>query len=275
MSSNTTSSAEYGKNGKMGFLLLDIMHRVGKHQSSFEIQKRYGWSKQRFFYWMKKLKNLGFINEVSKQFGIYELSQDGKNFYIRYVSSLQPNGIRLHNVSYSYPIISSATLEVEKEWELRGLNYQLERRSNCTIVSNGRSIIVNVSSLFGKDAFQLLADSQQIAENVINSLRNRGWQIDPGKLCRKPEFAIIDPIAQKIGEQLQLSTSEGKIDKSMGVGEIEFFSPAMAQAYIEMPKHIIEQTLIMDKLAEQIKLHLEVMQEMKETMKAIRESLKK
>lgn len=76
--------------------------------------------------------------------------------------------------------------------------------------------------------------------------------------------------------------SQAWIDHSLGFPEIESNDLLYEEKLLLMPetidsmqKHMIEQTKIMDKFTAQIELHLSVMEEMKTTLKAIQENLKK
>lgn len=267
---------------KSKILLYDILARINRHETIDEIRKWYGWSRQRLYYYIDKLKKADIIRlKVRDRISLYELTEKGKNFYNRHVSYLT-SGIRLHNIEFIADIEGWIPSQ-EKEWKMNGLVNRLKRETNCTIIWNHQNIRFLVSSLFGKDAFSLFEESKEIVKNIIKNLELEfGIKISGLKLNRKPHFAIKSPIAEEFSKSLELTTDDAKLDASEGYGEIDYFTPEGADSFIKMPsriaqleEHLVKQTEIMDELSDNIKLHLEVMNEMKKTLKAIQEGLKK
>jgi DNA-binding PadR family transcriptional regulator len=265
---------------KSKILLYDILIRIDRNESQDEIRRWYGWSKQRLYYYISKLKKAGIIKiKVRDKIALYELTEKGKVFFKEHIQYLN-SSIRLHNIEYIANIESLGTITHEKEWKLRGILNRLKRETNCTMVWNNNTMRFIVSSLFGTNAFQLMEDSKNIVRNIIKNLELEfGLKIGELTLNRKPHFAIKTPIAEQFSNNLEITTDEGKIDASEGYGEIDYFTPESADAYINMPKTLkqLDQKLVpaIDRLTEQINLHLEVLDEMRLTLKEIRESLKK
>ena len=266
---------------KSKVLLYDILIRLEKNESLDEIRRWYGWSRQRLYYYINKLKKAGIIRiKVRDKIALYELTEKGKVFFNRHVEYLN-SSIRLHNVEFIADIESLGTMTSEKEWKLRGIINRMRKETNCTIIWNNDTIRFLVSNLFGTNAFQLLEDSKDIVRKVIKNLESE-FNLKIGELIlnRKPHFAIKTPVAEEFSKNLEITTSDGKIDASEGYGEIDYFNPESADAYMAMPKkvselekHLINQTMIMDKLADNIRLHLEVLNDMKDTLKKIQEKI--
>lgn len=276
-------SKKFEQEVKRKFLLLDILGRIEKGETPYDIRKKYGWSRQRLNYWIKQLKNADLIRlKIRSNIAIYELTPEGKNFY---TGCVQPftSGIRLHNIQFTYPVIKEGNLEWEKQWELKGLINKLKKESNATIVLNGNSLSIYISSLIGSNAFELQDKAKNIADGIAEKLKKDfGFELGQGVLVRKPHFTVLNPIFDKISRHLEFSSQTAKIDESEGSGELEFFEPNKVQQFIELPErieklenHLIRQTEIMDAFSRQLELHLSVLQEMKETLKAIREVLGK
>ena len=61
-----------------------------------------------------------------------------------------------------------------------------------------------------------------------------------GSLCRKPHFAIDDPVAEFVSRYFEISTPESKIDRSEGPGEIDFFGAKNAVDYLRLPERVNE-----------------------------------
>jgi len=273
---------KFNRRSKSKFLLLDIVSRIGKDQTPYEIVKKYGWTRQRLDYWVNKLKKAGLIRlKTRSNIAIYELTFEGKNFYIEYVESFQ-SGIRLHNIQFNYPIIKEGSLTPEKQWNLKGLINKLKRESNASIVWNHVSLQINISSLIGSNAFDLENKAKNIADNLIEKLKTEyGFELGRGELSKKPEFAVLNPLIDKISKQLEFKSETAKIDESEGSGELEFFEPKKVQQFVEMPErieklesHLINQTKIMDQFSNQMALHLEVMQKISSGIDILNERLK-
>ena len=252
---------------KTKFLLIDILSRISRGETPYDIQKRYGWARQRLNYWVKKLKKAGLIVlKFRSTIAFYELTEEGKNFYTGYVKSLS-SGIRLHNVVFKYQIIKEGEFDWQKEWKLRGLINRMRKESNATIVKSNQTLEIMVTSLIGESAYELFDKAKNIANNIAQKLQQEHeFELSSGELSRKPHFAVLNPVINEIAKQLQVSTKDGEIDQSEGAGEIDFFTPEKADNFLKMPErvnqlenHLVRQTEIMDKLADQIKLHLEVM----------------
>lgn len=276
-------SKKFEQEVKRKFLLLDILNRINKGETPYDIRKKFGWSRQRLNYWIKQLKNADLIRlKVRSNIAIYELTPEGKNFYTGCVNSFI-SGIRLHNVQFSYPVLKEGNLDWQKQWQLKGLINKAKKEKNATIVLNGKTLSIFVSSLIGSNAFELFDKAKNIADELAERLKKEfNFELGQGTLTRKPHFAVLNPIFDKISRHLEFSSEVAKIDESEGSGELEFFEPNKVQKFIELPEtietltfHLVRQTEIMNQFSEQLKLHLLVLNEMKETLKAIREVLGK
>jgi len=266
---------------KRKFLLLDILGKINKGIPPYEIAKLYGWSRQRLNYYLKMLKEANLIRlKYRTNVAFYELTEECKNFYIGYVKPLS-SGIRLHNVSFIYPILKEGNLTPQKVWQLNGVCNRLKRESNCSIVWNHKNLIINISSLVGNNAFDLFNKAKNIADSIAEKIqKDYGFELGSGKLNRKPHFAVLHPLINQISKHIEFSSEEAKIDESEGYGELEFFDPEKTQKFIELPERIealenlmSKQIEILTEYSKQIALHLEVLNEMKETLKKINQKM--
>lgn len=271
---------------KRHFYLISIMNmiREGEYQSS--IGRRFGWSKQRLHPHIKRLEKNGLIaREFRSSIVSYKITDLGKEWYRRCIS-LQNSNIRLHNISFEFKILKDNETPYDKRIEVNNWFKEIRKLLNCTVEkidSPEKKFIVSVSSLIGQDPYQLLNKASNIARSVMDDYEEKfGIEVElEGRMVRQPHFAISDPVIRETANHIQLSIKNAKVDKSEGYGELEYLNPEAVKQYIEMPErleklenHLINQTLIMDKLADNIRLHLEVLTNMNETLKEIRESLK-
>ena len=300
------------KNVKSKILLLDILGKIDKGYMTSEIWRMLGWKRQLLYYYIRKLKKLGLIELEYRTHGgaKYKLTPKGKNFYIRYVSSLK-GYIRLHHYQLKYPIYKIGNLQYDKTWQSNGVTWFYKYwNKHYSIKWNDRYLHVMIKDLKKDSAVELLNQARNEANQIVEELnKNFGFEIDVNKceVVRKPHFAIITPhtyiLSKEISETLktEIQTENAKIDESEGFGEYEIVGNKedkldeiceLADATLNFPKKllnlerkfseiekdwsVVRNDLIpaISELAKQIKLHLEVMNEMKETLKEIRESLK-
>jgi predicted transcriptional regulator len=265
-------------NVKTKFLLHDILNKLALGMYPSLIAERFGWRRQRIHYYISKLISLGLIQEKFRSsIKIYELTSECKNF-ITGCNQLLTFNIRLHNVSYSYPIVKNSTMPYDKEISVLGYwNKQIKRINNVTIEKTTQHIIIHVGSLIGSDPFELLNKARSMADEIRILLeKDLGFQLGDPVLSRKPHFAVQDPIANKIVNHVQISTDQAKLDASEGLGELEYFDPQAVDNYIKLPekvaaleKHLIKQTHIMDQFSKNIELHLAVLSEIRDAVKKL------
>ncbi|RLG43130.1 MAG: hypothetical protein DRO01_00105 [Thermoproteota archaeon] len=292
---------------KVKFLLFDILNKIHNGYLTTDIYKKYGMRKQNFYYYIRKLKNLGLIELEYRTLGgaKYRLTPKGKNFYEGFVSSLK-GYIRLHHVIFTYPIKKFGNLRFQRDWYANGTHFfYLKWSKHVGLRWNHVSMDVMISSLWGKSPFELLDEAKNLANEVISELTKvHGFEFGEGKLTRKPHFAIINQqtlnLANKIFKKLGMETTTevSKVDGSEGFAEYEIVSdkndedPEDLAKYAEIaqnfPKYIydmqkdiseLKQTITnqlvpaISELSRQIQLHLEATQEWKTSATEIKNSI--
>jgi len=264
---------------KTNFLLHELLQLLAKEMYGTEIAKKFGWSRQKLHYYISKLKKLGLIHEkVRSSMILYELTPECKSF-ITGCNKFYNGAIRLHNISYSLEILQDADMPHDKEISVLGYwNKQIKRLSDATIEKTTKHIIIHIKSLVGSDPYELINKSRTTVEELRIILeKSFKFKLGDPMLIRKPHFAVMDPLANKIVKHIQVSTEEAKLDASEGLGELEFFDPVSVDNYIKMPQkiaelenHLIKQTEIMDQFSKNLELHLQVLQEIRDAVKEMK-----
>lgn len=273
-------------------LLLDILSRIEKNQSTLEIRKSYGWKKQRLTPYIRYLKDRNIIClKVRTNTAFYGLTEKGKVFWKdnhKYLSS----SITLHSVQFKADIKNIGTLTPEKSWYANNLFSRMRRETNCTIKWYESTITFDVSHLFGDNSYKLIEEARNIVNNLVNKLEFEfGVKIGELKLTKKPHFAVRSPIANEFAKNITFESEDGMINASPpdNLGDFEFHTPEDAQSYIESPRKIRELETQINSLAPILKeivdvtkmeihnkqIHQKVLEDMLITLKEIRESLRR
>jgi hypothetical protein len=126
-----------------------------------------------------------------------------------------------------------------------------------------------------------MTQAQNIADELSRALLNEGVLTGQGWLSTKPHFAVLDPVVNCLTSNITLSEPEYKVDASEGHGEVEYFTPERAQAFIEMPDliqklqtHIQEQDRILQGFSKNIELHLKVEMDTNAAINELRDAIK-
>ena len=142
--------------------------------------------------------------------------------------------------------------------------------------------------LFGKESWQLYNDARNLVDKVAEQLRDMGFVLRNPRLERKPHFGITDPIIKELSKSIELLTEDAKVDESEGYGELEYFTPEKANAYMKMPERLENLEKVMANISDLLpelkssieleiknkQLHQEVLNKMLETLQKIEEKIR-
>lgn len=281
MTNNDPSNPAMTKNEvNKDFLLIHILDKIRLGRTPIEIAKKWGWDRQRMRYHIKKLERSGFIRlKTRTSMNIYEITDQGKKFYTGSVGAWS-EGLSLHHIEYSYPILKDGNMDKDKVWSANGVGMWFKRMDSKSSVSgNPRSVQIKVQSLVGKDPYQLVDEAKNIADRTSEVLKSRGFELGQGRQSKKPHFEMLDPIAKTLAKSIQLRSDEGEIDES-GDGNREVYTPESADAYLKMPMRLAKVEEVVVKFGEEItpaltwmtkniESHRDVLGGMGETLKGI------
>jgi len=65
-----------------------------------------------------------------------------------------------------------------------------------------------------------------------------GLRLGEGQLVPKRHVGVYDPVAELLSRRFEVSDDVGKIDRSEGMGEIDWFSAKVAKDYLLMPGRV-------------------------------------
>jgi DNA-binding transcriptional ArsR family regulator len=222
--------------------ILPILRYLEAGNYPAKIARMLGFSKPHVFYYVKKLEQAGLIRRKRRSnIVIYEVTRHGINFLTGSEGVLFGSGVwRLHAAKYRFGLVVDGVWPVD--WRrVAKMNWTalLGLEGGVTVERTPSSVIVHVETLYGRDPVELLDLARGLADRTAEALMQKyGCKLAEGKLCRRPHIAIDDPVAEFISRYFELSTSECKIDRSEGLGEIDHFSIENAVEYLMMPERV-------------------------------------
>jgi predicted transcriptional regulator len=261
---------------KTKFTLLSILSRIKLGDTPVEIYKSWGWSNRRFTFHLKKLLKSNLIRlKARTSMNIYELTEQGVNFYIECIQQ-KPFSLEAHNISWIYDLKQEGSFKPEfiSQKGIKQIKFH-----NVTVMWSSEHIWFDVVKLFGTNPYELENESIKLVEKVAEQLKSTGFIFENRKLMRKSHYGIIDPIITQTAKTIELSTPDYLVNSSEGYGELEYLTPEGADNYLKaiegiaklMPEIVKQQY----EFSQNLKLHLSVLTKMNETLDKIQEVLSK
>jgi hypothetical protein len=247
-------------------LLLD----AGNYPS--KVARVLGVSPQLLHYHIKKWVKMGWLKLEVKTPNVtfYRLSSSVKNF-LTWGESFAYKGIRLHAYSLKFPIVEGPKVSVD--WSrVRLCNWTrlVGSEAGLTVEKTTRHVIIHADEVLAGDPNEatLLAilECLRLARVLEEKFK---MKLGAPKLLRKPHYGVYDPVANWFSRFMELSDDIGKIDRSEGVGEIEFYSAELAKDYLTMPLRILGLQGDMAEVKEILKTFGEAMREHMSLIRAL------
>jgi len=146
------------------------------------------------------------------------------------------------------------------------------RELGLAVRKNPNSVEVVTSVLYGNNPYELLFKSRDEADKLASHLEQKfRMKLGRSKLSRKPHFAVYDPLASKWSKNFQLDTKYGKIDRSLGYGEIDWTDPVSAANYLSMPNRLERIEKSMETFAKGMDEHMLLIGELRELVNALKD----
>lgn len=269
-------------------ILLHILNHIDKGDSLTIMSKNIGISKQLLSYYMRKLREAYIIERIeSHPFAIYKLtplgcrvkdslvhSDTSKTYEKTHTKPLW----KCHNLIVGFDIktwgnwhFNQKLMKEMKNWKFQKLHI---KGHNINIHDTGL-IKIYCPSEYADDTATAWANMYSNAQKIANFIASK-YHMEIGNLrvIREGQHSICG--SEKIGELLgHIKLGKVWIDASEGSRELEESqSGNKLIKLLALPDAIDDKLVpVVKQLTEQITLHLEVMQEMKETLKEIRWSL--
>ncbi|MCW4002453.1 MAG: helix-turn-helix domain-containing protein [Candidatus Bathyarchaeota archaeon] len=222
--------------------IVPILQLLAAGRYSAEIARMLKMSKPHVAYYTNILEKVGFIHRERRSSSVcYIVTDEGKNFLDRAEGVLVGSKIwRLHNAKYRYGLLQDGVWPSEwRKVELINWTALLGLEGGVNVQHTPSSVIINVDALYGENPSMLQDTAKTIADRTAKALMQKyHCLLQEGQLCRKPHFAIDDPVAEFVSRYFEISTPEAKIDRSKGLGEIDYFGTKNAVDYLRMPEQV-------------------------------------
>lgn len=207
------------------------------------------------YYNIRQLIRKGIIQRVGK--GIYKLTESGK---LAYKHIIETKGkVRAHNIGWKYRILSKDFLkEIRSKYpKIRDLafeGYRVEKDFGHILFTT-KHIIIVFKEYYARDTHQALIETRQLADKVINDLREKHKTLRVGQVSKQVygHFALEEHPQTELLEQeavrgIIYKDAENKerirVDKSHGIAEVEATNPKKANEDFNL---LLELTKILPK----------------------------
>jgi hypothetical protein len=229
-------------------------------------------SPQLLHYHIKKWLRNGSIRQIKKtpNLTLYELKPSVKKRLTGGEISAY-KGVRLHAYSLKFPFIEPPSIPIDwRRVEMANWTRLIGSEAGLTVEGTTRGIIIHADEVLSKDPNEatLLAILQclRLAHMLEQKFK---MKLGAPKLVRKPHFGVYDPIARWFTKFMEFSDDVGKIDRSEGFGEIDYYDPRLAKEYLMMPLRMLGLRMDMAKVKEILKTFGEAMREHMSLIKAL------
>ena len=227
--------------------LLPILKMLDAGNYPAKIARMLGMARPHVYYYIKKMVKAGLIKRRNIKWpAFYDVTAKGKKFLTR-CKVLEPGFLfRLHRCGFKYPIFADPLRGLD---DLEGLRRVEKACGHWTALigdeggvkfeKTTKHIIIWCESLTGRDPDELLLRAKTMADRVAASLAVKyGFRLGEGRLVPKKHIGVYDPVAELLSKRFEISDDVGKIDRSEGMGEIDWYSAKAAKDYLLMPKRV-------------------------------------
>ncbi|MEM3618155.1 MAG: hypothetical protein QXK47_03665 [Candidatus Bathyarchaeia archaeon] len=239
-------------------LLLD----AGNYPS--RVARILGFSPQLMHYHVKKWLKMGWIRLDVKtpNMTTYVLEPSVKKS-LTGGEVLPYKGVRLHAYSLKFPVLDGPAVSVDwNRVQLANWARLVGCECGLTVEKTTRHVIIHADEVVSEDPNEatLLAilECLRLARVLEEKFQ---MKLGTPKLLRKPHYAVSDPVARWFSDFMELSSDVGKMDRSEGVGEIDFFDAELAKEYLVMPLRMLGLQGDMAEVKEVLKTFGEAMRE--------------
>lgn len=225
----------------VGLRLIPILKMLDAGNYPAKIARMLGMSRHHVAYYIKKMGHAGLIERENVKWpAFYVVTDKGKKFLTR-CEGLAPDFVfRLHRCGFKYPLLAGS--ESVLDWRrVAKANWTalIGDEAGVKVEKTTRHVIVWCESISGRDPDELLLQAKTMADHVAASLCVKyGFRLGEGRLVPKRHVGVYDPAAELLSRRFEVSDDIGKIDRSEGLGEIDWFSAKAAKDYLLMPSRV-------------------------------------
>ena len=227
----------------VGLRLVPILKMLEAGNYPAKIARLLGMSKPHVSYYIRKMRRAGLVRRRNVKWpAFYVVTEKGKKFLTR-CKLLEPGFLfRLHRCGFKYPILRDAAVPVDWRRVPKACGHWtalIGDEGGVKVEKTTRHVIVWCESISGRDPDELLLRAKSLADRVAASLVAKyGFQLGEGRLVPKKHIGVYDPAAELLSRRFEISDDVGKIDRSEGLGEIDWFSAKAAKDYLLMPSRV-------------------------------------
>jgi len=297
------------KNFRNFLLLYRILRRIQKGMYPSQIARQLRISKQLCLYYIHKAERLGYLKkELKTNFLSYVLLPKGEEFLRevkKFSLSVREKFTRLHNLAIKFPIIKdNPQAEFDKKVEINNWVKQysvVKFPIGITIEKTSKSIIAYFHQFVTKQEnfltdfyswvlrgiyyiYYYLKKEKQIEIDIFNAeiIREHLANESPEFNQKVEKRKTVEILLNRNAKAIYPSQEQAKawIDKSFGNVDIETNDMIYEEKLLLMPEMVFELSKnidklnpVLDNLAKQINLHLEVQSQQLEAIKELRKEL--
>ena len=282
------------KQVKGDFLLLLLGEIEANGDNIKKLAKNLNWSKQRLNYHLNhKLKKLGIVQKTqSYPFAIYSLTPFGQRVkkILGQSDSVKPLW-RCHALIVGFEIrnYGNFSFKNRKISPMRNWNYCEETIKDSIGVWKIHVQSTGLLKIYCPEKYDENPDlAFGILERIASNLAEKyaetyNMKLGLLKLIREGHKELVnsETLAKLFGKITKIanvwvdaSTGTQWLEETQSTNSIEKLLK-VPEGISRLENHLIKQTQIMDQFSLQMKLHLEVMNDMRETLRAIRDSFQK
>jgi len=201
-------------------------------------------SPQLLHYYIKNWLKKGWIKRALKTSNVtlYRLDPivkkkltGGKNFAFK--------GVRLHAFGLKFPVVEPPSRPVDwRRVKVAGGHWSrlIGREGGLSVEKTTRHVIVHADEIFSEDPDEATLLAILECLRLARVLEEKfGMKLGAPKLLRKPHYGVYDPMARWLTEFMEFSDDVGKIDRSEGHPERDYYYPGLAKEYLLMPLRVL------------------------------------
>lgn len=225
---------------------------LGQGKYPAQIARSLGKSKGTLSYHIKNLIKHGFIIKEERFLKdkkyiypktskglvtFYNITKAGSKFLAGIEVGVFERVVRLHNLYVKYPIIVGPKKGINwRKVQMTNWAQLLGSEMGLRIRKNPRSVEIIAKVVSGQNPYELYYRARHECDLVAAHLQDKfDMSLGIGEISRKPHFGVYDPVADKVTKRFELSDDVAKMDRSEGVGEIDWYNPSTAKDYMLMP----------------------------------------
>jgi len=150
-------------------------------------------------------------------------------------------GVRLHAFSLKFPVVEPPVRAVDwRRVEVANWTRLVGCEGGLTVEKTTRHVIVHADEVFSEDPYEATLLATLECLRLARVLEEKfGMKLGPPKLLRKPHYGVYDPMARWLTEFMEFSDDVGKIDRSEGHPERDYYYPGLAKEYLLMPLRVL------------------------------------